>query len=131
VYSEEERDMVYHTLVCIVEILTKYDVNVIIDATGNKRKYRDNCRAKVKHFFEVYLKCPLETCIQRESLRKETHMAPQDIYRKAQTSEHNTVPGLGEPYETPKKPEVQVDSNMLSPEEIAQIIIEYIKKNKF
>ncbi|WP_455369319.1 adenylyl-sulfate kinase [[Eubacterium] cellulosolvens] len=127
-YSENERNMVYQTLVCVVNILTQYGVNVIIDATGNKRKYRDDCRAKVKRFFEVYLKCPLEICIQRESSRKETHMAPKNIYVKAQKNEHSTVPGMGEPYEPPKKPEVQIDSNILSPEEIAQIIIEYIQK---
>ena len=127
-YSEDERNMLYQSLICIVNSLTKYGANVIIDATGNKRKYRDDCRAKVKHFFEVYLKCPLEICIQRESSRKETHMAPKNIYLKAKRSEDNTVPGLGDPYEPPKKPELQIDSNILSPEDIAQIITEYIQK---
>lgn len=51
VYSEDERDMVYQTLTYIVEVLVRNGVNVIIDATGNKRKYRDGCRAKVKRFF--------------------------------------------------------------------------------
>ena len=128
VYSEDERDMVYRTIVFVVEILIQNGVNVIIDATGNKRKYRDDCRAKVKRFFEVYLRCPLETCIERESSRQETYMAPKDIYVKAKTSEHSTVPGLGEPYEAPKAPEVLVDSNILSPEEIVRIIIEFVQK---
>ncbi|WP_455279037.1 adenylyl-sulfate kinase [[Eubacterium] cellulosolvens] len=129
VYSEDERDIVYRTIAYIVEILTHNDVNVIIDATGNKRKYRDYCKAKVKRFFEVYLRCPLETCVERESSRKERYMAPKDIYVKSQTSEHSTVPGQGEPYEAPKTPEVLVDSNMLSPEEIVQVITKYLKKN--
>ncbi|MCK5626661.1 adenylyl-sulfate kinase [Candidatus Bathyarchaeota archaeon] len=128
VYSEDERDMVYQTLTYIVEVLIRNGVNVIIDATGNKRKYRDDCRAKIKRFFEVYLRCPLETCIERESSREETHMAPKDIYAKAQTNEHSTVPGLGGPYEAPKTPEVLVDSNILSPEEISKIIVEYVQK---
>ncbi len=55
-------------------------------------------------------------------------MAPKNIYLKAQKSEHDTVPGLGEPYEPPKKPELQIDSNMLSSEDIAQMIMEYVKK---
>ena len=128
VYSEDERDMVYQTLTYIVAVLTQNGVNIIIDATGNKRKYRDDSRTKVKRFFEVYLRCPLETCVERERSREETHMAPKDIYMKAQTNEHNTVPGMGEPYEAPKTPEVLVDSNMLSPEEISQIIVEYVQK---
>ena len=130
VYSEDERDMVYQTLTYIVEVLIRNGVNVIIDATGNKRKYRDDCRAKVKRFFEVYLRCPLDTCIERESSRKETYMAPKHIYVKAQASERNTVPGLGDPYEAPKTPEVLVDSHMLSPEEISEIIVEYVQKSQ-
>jgi adenylylsulfate kinase len=128
VYSEDERNMVYQTLTYIVGVLIRNGVNVIIDATGNKRKYRDDCRAKVKRFFEVYLRCPLDICVERESSRKETYMAPKDIYVKAQTSEHSTVPGLGDPYEAPKTPEVLVDSNLLSPEEISKIIVEYVQK---
>jgi adenylylsulfate kinase len=128
VYSEDERDMVYQTLTYIVEVLNLKGVNVIIDATGNKRKYRTNCRAKIRHFFEVYLRCPLDTCIERESSREETYMAPKDIFKKAQTGGGSTVPGLGDPYEAPKTPEVLVDSDVLSPEEISEIIVEYVKK---
>jgi adenylylsulfate kinase len=128
VYSEEERNMVYQTLTYIAEVLILNGVNVIIDATGNKRKYRDDCRAKIERFFEVYLRCPLDTCIEREGSRDETYMAPKDIYMKAQTGERSSVPGLGDPYEAPKTPEVLVDSNMLSPEEISKIIVEYVQK---
>ena len=128
VYSEDERDMVYKILIYIAEVLILNGVNVIIDATGNKRKYRDDCRTKIKRFFEVYLRCPLDTCIERETSREETYMAPKDIYMKAQTSKRNTVPGMGDPYEAPKTPEVLVDSNLLSPEEISKTIVEYLQK---
>jgi adenylylsulfate kinase len=128
VYSEDERNMVYQTLTYIVEVLIRNGVNVIIDATGNKRKYRDDCRAKVKRFFEVYLRCPLDICVERESSREETYMAPKDIYVKALTNEQSTVPGVGDQYEAPKTPEVLVDSNLLSPEEISKIIVEYVQK---
>ncbi|MEM3722104.1 MAG: adenylyl-sulfate kinase, partial [Candidatus Bathyarchaeia archaeon] len=40
-YSLEERDIVYSTLVYIAWLLTQNGVNVVIDATGNLRRYRD------------------------------------------------------------------------------------------
>ncbi|MEM2648831.1 MAG: adenylyl-sulfate kinase, partial [Candidatus Bathyarchaeia archaeon] len=68
-YTEEERDIVYGTLVYIAKILTENGVNVIIDATGNRRKYRDNARSQIPLFMEAYLRCPLEVCIEREAKR--------------------------------------------------------------
>ena len=121
-YTVEERDAVYSTLVFIAELLVKNGVNVIIDATGNLRKYRENARKRIKRFVEVYLKCPLEVCMKREAKRKVRFHAPKGIYRKAFSGESSTVPGLGAPYEEPLNPEVVVDSSKLPPESCASLI---------
>lgn len=122
-YTEEEREMVYRAITLIAKILTENGLNVIIDATGNRRRYRDACREQVNQFFEVYLKCPLEVCIRREESRKETFQAPSNIYRKAKAGESTTVPGLGAPYEPPESPEIIADAENHSPEEIVQGIV--------
>ncbi|NIQ04462.1 MAG: adenylyl-sulfate kinase, partial [Candidatus Korarchaeota archaeon] len=67
------------------------DVNVIIDATGNLRQYRENARNQLPRFMEVYLECPLQVCIQRETQRKNTHQAPEQIYKRAYQGKTNTV----------------------------------------
>jgi adenylylsulfate kinase len=125
-YSNEEREIVYGILVFIAKILTENGVNVIIDATGNLRKFRDKARISIKKFMEVYVKCPLEICIERESKRIKTFEAPKNIYKKALSRESLTVPGLGAPYEEPLNPEVIVESNKLSPNECAEIIFKAI-----
>ncbi|MEM1586203.1 MAG: adenylyl-sulfate kinase [Candidatus Bathyarchaeia archaeon] len=123
-YSEEERDMVYATLAYIARILTENGVNVIIDATGNRRKYRDEARRLIPRFIEAYLRCPLEVCVERESRRGvDAYGAPGGIYAKAFRGESRTVPGVGVPYEEPVNPEVIVDSDKLSPEECAEKIL--------
>jgi len=120
-YTEEERDMVYATLVYIAKVLTENGVNVIIDATGNRRKYRDRARGIIPKFMEAYLRCPLNICIEREIKRGvDVYGAPSGIYAKAFSGESKTVPGIGVPYEEPLNPEVTVDSDRLSPEECAQ-----------
>jgi adenylylsulfate kinase len=123
-YSLEERDIVYATLVLIAKLLTENSVNVIIDATGNLRRYRDKARKQIPRFIEAYIQCPLDICIERESKRVLTFYAPKDIYKKGATGKSLAVPGLGAPYELPLKPEVTVTSERLGPEKCAQKILE-------
>lgn len=126
-YSLEERDIVYATLVFVARLLTENSVNVIIDATGNLRRYRDEARKQIPRFIEAYVRCSLDTCIKREAKRGKTFHAPKDIYKKGATGKSSTVPGLGAPYEPPQKPEITVDSEKLSPEKRAQKILKILK----
>jgi len=123
-YSQDERDAVYGTLAFVANLLVTNGVNVIIDATGNLRKYREECRNRVERFAEVYLKCPLEICMKREATRVETSHAPRRIYEKALKGKAQTVPGMGSPYEEPLEPEAVVESSKLTPEECADIILD-------
>ncbi len=128
-YTEEERDIVYGAIVFIARLLTENGVNVIIDATGNRRRYRENARKEIPRFMEAYVRCPLDVCVKRENERKGgAFHAPRDIYKRALTGESATVPGIGAPYEEPKDPEVMVDSDKLSSEECAEKILQTIMK---
>lgn len=128
-YTEEEREVVYGAIVYIARILTKNGVNVIIDATGNRRRYREKAREEIKNFMEVYLYCPLETCIKRESRRIETFQAPKDIYKKALEGK-STVPGIGVPYEEPLNPELRIDTEKLNPDACAEKILDLIVRRQ-
>jgi adenylylsulfate kinase len=123
-YKQEERDVVYATLVFIAKLLTQNGVNVIIDATGNRRRYRDHARKEIPKFMEAFVRCPLKICIQREIRRKNLTYAPKGIYKKAFTGKSATVPGVGVPYEEPENPEVIVDSYKLDADQCAQKILE-------
>ena len=96
-YSESERDIVYRALVYLARRLTEANHNVIIDATGNLRKWRELARQLIPQYAEIYLRCPIDICIERERRRTDTHEAPKDIYQKG--SEGWPVPGMTAPYE--------------------------------
>ena len=129
VYSLNERDAVYATMIYVAKLLTQNGVNVLIDATGNLRRYRDDARSQLSSFIEVYLECPLDVCMQREAERKETYSAPTQIYQKAvHNKTSSTVPGVGQPYEIPLNPEVIVKTFTFTPQEAAQQIYEVIVK---
>jgi len=127
-YSEEERAMVYGALVLLAHLLTQNNANVIIDATANRRRYRDWARKRIKRFGEVYLKCPLQVCMKRETTRKERFGAPSKIYLKGQTGASRTVPGVGVAYEKPFSPEVTLDTSRLDANECADRVVRFIQR---
>jgi len=122
-YSEEERDIVYGALVLVTKLLAQNGVNVIVDATANRRKYRDAARRSIRQFAEVYLECPLGVCMQHETRRKRRFGAPSRIYLKGKTGASKTVPGLGVPYEKPLSAELVLDTSVLRPRVCAEKIV--------
>jgi len=78
-YTEEERALVYRALVLAAHLLVKEGKrSVIIDATGNRRVYRDLARRLIPEFAEVFVKCPLEVCQDREAARRSSYVE-QDL----------------------------------------------------
>jgi adenylylsulfate kinase len=112
-YSQEERAIVYAAMAYMAKLLVDEGVNVIIDATGNLRRYRDVARGLIPDFVEVYVQCPLEVAIRREEARK-AGGAPKDIYQKGRTGKSSTVPGVNVAYEPPEAPLVILDTEKLS-----------------
>jgi len=124
-YTDEERDIVYLSLVYMARLLADCGINVIIDATGNRLAYREKARELISNFIEVYIKCPLDICIKREEERDAQH-SPKDIYKKGISGESGNVPGINVPYEESPNPEIVIDSSKCSINESAEIIIKYI-----
>lgn len=126
-YSPEERDIVYSALAYAASLLVEEGVNVIIDATANYRKYRELARKLIPDFEEVYVSCPLEVCIERESRRKAGH-APAGIYEKGLHGKSKTVPGINVPYEPPERPIVTVDTETLDQESAGNAAADAIER---
>ena len=124
-YSDEEREHVYRALVYTAKTLYDAGQNVIIDATGNRRSWRQLARQLIPAYMEVYLECPVELCIQREKTRVDTHAAPKNIYEKGKAGW--PVPGIKVPYEVPEKPELIIDAEKEPPEEAAEKIVKLIQ----
>jgi adenylylsulfate kinase len=119
-YSDDEREIVYRSLVFCAGKLTELGHNVVIDATGNLRRWRELARELIPQFAEIYLKCSIEECMQREKRRTETRSAPRDIYKKGEVGW--PVPGVNVPYEEPLGPEIIVDTGQVTVEEAVGLI---------
>jgi len=125
-YSEAEREIVYRAIVYCAKALSGLGHNVIIDATGNMRRWRELARQNIPCFAEVYLKCSINACTERETLRKNTHGAPRDIYKKGEAGW--PVPGIQAPYEEPLGPELTIETDRASEEEALSIVHKFISE---
>jgi adenylylsulfate kinase len=126
-YTSEERDIVYGALAYMAMLLATPDCrNVVIDATGNRKTYRETARALIPEFAIVYVKCPIEICQKREASRP-SGTVERGLYRKAHAGLlKGGFPGVTVPFEEPENPEVLISSDVLTPVESAEAIMSYI-----
>jgi adenylylsulfate kinase len=68
-------------------------------------------------FMEVFVDAPIEICEQRD---------PKGLYKKARTGELKGFTGIDDPYEPPEKPELRIDTGMLTPEQGAMKILGFL-----
>lgn len=112
-YSEEERDQFYRQMVYIGMLLIEHGVPVLFDATANLRIYRARARKQIPQFLEIYVECPLATCMDRD---------PKGIYRQALEGGAAKVPGLQTPYEPPETPDLVLHCDEEAPEAAARVV---------
>ena len=77
---------------------------------------RARVRSLVPHgdFLEIYCRCPLEICEQRDV---------KGLYKRARAGEIKDFTGISSPYEEPLDPELIVETGILSMEEsVAQVM---------
>ncbi len=72
-----------------------------------------------KEFIEVFVKCPIDTCEQRD---------PKGLYVKARQGLIKDFTGINSPYEEPVNPELIIDTHSFSIEENVEQVINYLKQ---
>src|SRR3989304_1690186 len=64
-YSKEDRDTNIRRIGFVCKLLTRNGVAVVAAAISPYRDVRDEVRAEIGDFVEVYVKCPLEVLTER------------------------------------------------------------------
>lgn len=65
-------------------------------------------------FIEVFIDTPLRIAEARDV---------KGLYKKARSGELKNFTGIDSPYEAPRKPEIRIDTTLVSPEEAAELIV--------
>lgn len=107
-YSKEDRDTNIRRIGFVCHLLSRNSVTAIAAAVSPYRQARDENRALIGRFVEVYVKCPLEVLIQRDV---------KGLYAKALKGEVANFTGISDPYEEPLNPELVVNTEIETPQD--------------
>lgn len=118
-FSKEDRDANVQRIAYVASLLTRHGVAVITAAISPYREAREWARRRIVDFVEVYVRCPLETCAERDV---------KGLYRKAFAGEIPRFTGVSDPYEPPIDPELIVETHRETPSESAAKIVHCLER---
>jgi adenylyl-sulfate kinase len=112
-FSKEDRDENIRRIGFVCELLSRNGVIAIVAAISPYRSVREEVRARIPNFVEVYVECPVAVLAERDV---------KGLYKKALAGEIPNFTGVTDPYEPPLAPEVTVNSSQETPEQSADRI---------
>jgi adenylylsulfate kinase len=121
-FSKEDRDVNIRRIAFVAHLLQRNGVFVITAAISPYRAIREEARAMIKDFVEVYAEAPLEVCEERDV---------KGLYAKARAGEIKGFTGVDDPYEPPPRPEVTCKTDQETVEESAQKVLDKLVQLKF
>jgi adenylylsulfate kinase len=113
--TKEERTTVVRRLGFVANLLTRNGVAALVPCISPYKLGREENRRAIGKYVEVYVDCPTEKLIERDSTGR---------YKKALNGEIPNFIGITEPYEPPTSPEVTIHSDTESVEDGAAKIFQ-------
>jgi adenylyl-sulfate kinase len=101
-FSKEDRDENIRRIGFVCELLSRNGVIAIAAAISPYRAVREEVRARIPNFVEVYVECPIEVLAERDV---------KGLYKQALAGQIPNFTGVSDPYEPPAAPEVVVNSS--------------------
>ena len=123
--SEADHEIVCRALAYAAKLLTEAGIAVLIDATAERRVWREVARELIPRFAEVQLLCPSSLCAEREraarwGLGGEAPHAP----RPAPAPE----PDIVLEYEESRRPDLVVRTDIGDPQSAADAVLTLISR---
>ena len=121
-FSKEDRDTNILRIGWVAERLAYHGGAVLVSAISPYREARDQVRAQIPGFVEVFVSCPVEICAERDV---------KGLYEKAFAGEITGFTGVDDPYEAPERAEVVVETDKVSPEDCLVAILDALHERGF
>jgi len=123
-FSAEDRAENIRRIGEVAKLFSQAGVFVLTAFISPYRADRDKAREILGagEFIEVYVNASLETCETRD---------PKGLYKKARAGLIKGFTGIDDPYEEPLKPEIVLDGDTKSIDELAQEVVNYLKNNGY
>src|SRR5437879_6982031 len=100
-FSREDRDTNIKRIAFVCSLLTRNGVVCISAAIAPYQEAREWARKEIGNFVEVYVKCPLEVCRQRDV---------KGLYKLVDEGKIKNFTGVDDPYEEPEHTELIIET---------------------
>lgn len=107
-FSKEDRDTNIKRIAFVCGLLTRNDVICISAAISPYLETRAWARNHIGNFVEIYVKCPIDVCRQRDV---------KGLYKLADEGKIKGFTGVDDPYEEPVHPELVIETDKETVEE--------------
>lgn len=123
-FSPEDRSENIRRIGEVAKLFTDANIMTITAFISPYRQDRDNVRKLLKdgEFVEVYVKCPIEVCEQRDT---------KGLYKKARSGEVKEFTGISAPYEEPLNPELTIDTSKMTVDESTRVVLNYLEGKEY
>jgi adenylylsulfate kinase len=113
-FSKEDRDTNIKRIAFVCSLLTRNGVANVSAAIAPYREARAWARKEIGNFVEVYVKCPIEVCRERDV---------KGLYKLADEGKLKGFTGIDDPYEEPDDAELVIETDKETPEVSVQRIL--------
>ncbi len=117
-FSKADRDTNIRRIGWVAALLARNGVVAVSAAISPYRSVREEVRAQIEHFVEVFVDTPIEVCEERDV---------KGLYDKARAGEIPEFTGVSDPYEPPTAPEVRVVTHDRDAAASAAEVIAYLE----
>ena len=116
-FSEAARSENSRRVSHICNILLDCNVVPIVSLISPRKEYRQKAKEVIKgQFIEVYVQCPIETCIKRDV---------KGLYKKVDSGEIQNFTGISASYEAPESPDITIPTNEMNIKESVALLLDY------
>ncbi len=119
-FSDKDRAENIRRIGELAKLMTEAGIIVLTAFISPFQNDRSAARKLVPHgdFLEVYCKCPIEVCESRDT---------KGLYKRARAGEIVSFTGIDSSYEEPVKPELTIETHLLTLEESVNTILRLLK----
>lgn len=119
-FSDKSRFRVVSALVHLANKARDAGLHVVVSALTAGEDARAYVRAHVRNLTIGYVTCSIETCARRD---------PKGLYRKAMNGEIDTLIGYNTEYRPPENPDLILNTETRSLDELAALIVDRYVEN--
>jgi adenylylsulfate kinase len=120
-FSAKDRETNVLRVAYICGLLNKHGINTVVALISPCSDTRNKVRNLLDNFIEIYVDCPLEECIKRDT---------KGLYQKALAGEILEFTGISSPYTPPAHPEIILKTGEEDVSQSVQTILAYLSSNQ-